>query len=204
MCTQEHKRSWWYVFLIYVFLTEYYSLRNEFQHVCKRGLVDTLQWRHNGHDSVSNHQPHDCLLNRLFSRRSKKTSKLRVTSLCAGNSPGTGEFPAQMASDTENVSIWWRHHEAAAAPCFNPCLPEKTSVEPHFINKQYSFQHTQRKKSCESHWGVCKVSQNVKSSHLFYTRFIYIYIYLERERVDLYPHSNKTSNGYLQREFSQV
>ena len=35
----------------------------------------------------------------------KKTSKLRVTGLCAGNSPGTGEFPAQMASDAENVSI---------------------------------------------------------------------------------------------------
>ena len=71
--------------------------------------VDTLQWRPNGRDSVSNHQPHDCLLNRLW-RRSKKTSKLRVTGLCAENSPGTGEFPAQMASYTENVSIWWRHH----------------------------------------------------------------------------------------------
>ena len=40
----------------------------------------------------------------------KKTSKLPVTGLCAGNSPGTGEFPAQMASNAENVSIWWRHH----------------------------------------------------------------------------------------------
>ena len=70
----------------------------------------TLQWRHNGHGSVSNHQPHDCLFNRLFRRRSKKTSKLRVTGLCAGNSPGTGEFPAQMASYAENVSIWWRYH----------------------------------------------------------------------------------------------
>ena len=49
---------------------------------------------------------------RLFRYRSKKTSKLRVTGLCAGNSPGTGEFPAQMASYAENVSIWWRHHEA--------------------------------------------------------------------------------------------
>ena len=70
----------------------------------------SLQWRHKGRDSVSNHQPHDCLLNRLFRRRSKKTSKLRVTGLCAGNSPMTGEFPAQMASNAENVSIWWRHH----------------------------------------------------------------------------------------------
>ena len=50
------------------------------------------------------------VLNRLFRRRSKKTSKLRVTGLCAGNSPGTGEFPTQMASYAENVSIWWRHH----------------------------------------------------------------------------------------------
>ena len=32
------------------------------------------------------------------------------TGLCAGNSPETGEFPAQMASNAENVSIWWRHH----------------------------------------------------------------------------------------------
>ena len=70
----------------------------------------SLQWRHNGRDSVSNHQPYDCLLNRLFRRRSKKTSNLCVTGLCAGNSPGTGEFHAQMASNAENVSIWWRHH----------------------------------------------------------------------------------------------
>ena len=55
--------------------------------------AEWLQWRHNGRNSVSNHQPHDCLPNRLFRRRSKKTSKLRVTGLCAGNSPGTGEFP---------------------------------------------------------------------------------------------------------------
>ena len=71
----------------------------------------TLQWRHNGRDGVPNHQPHHCLLNRLFRRRSKKTSKLPVTGLCAGNSPVTGEFPAQMASNAENVSVWWRHHE---------------------------------------------------------------------------------------------
>ena len=62
---------------------------------------------------------HDCFLNRLFRRRSKKTSKLRVTGLCAGNSPGTGEFPAQMASNAENVSIWWRHHgEPKTIPLF--------------------------------------------------------------------------------------
>ena len=50
------------------------------------------------------------LLNRLFGRGSKKTAKLRVTGLCVGNSPVTGEFPAQRASNEENVFIRWRHH----------------------------------------------------------------------------------------------
>ena len=55
--------------------------------------VHSLQWRHNERDGVLNHQPHDCLLNRLFRRRSKKTSKLRVTGLWAGNSPGGRWIP---------------------------------------------------------------------------------------------------------------
>ena len=53
----------------------------------------SLWWRHNNYDSVSNHQPHECLLNRLIRRRSKKTSKLRVTGLCVGNSPGPVNSP---------------------------------------------------------------------------------------------------------------
>ena len=73
--------------------------------------VQPLQWRHNERDGVSDHQSHDCLLNRLFKRRSKKTAKLRVTGLCEWNSPVTGEFHTQRASYAENVSIWWRHHE---------------------------------------------------------------------------------------------
>ena len=74
-------------------------------------LQITLKWRHNGRDGISNHQHHGCLLKRLFRRGSKKTSKFCVTGLCAVNSPVTGEFPAPMASNAENVSIWWRHHE---------------------------------------------------------------------------------------------
>ena len=72
--------------------------------------VTPLQWRHNGHDGVSNHQPRGCLLSRLIRCRSKKPPKLRVTGLCVENSPGTGQFLAQMASKAENVSIWWCHH----------------------------------------------------------------------------------------------
>ena len=55
--------------------------------------IRPLRWRHNDHAGVSNHQPHGCLLNRLFRHRSKKTSKLRVTGLCAGNSPGPVNSP---------------------------------------------------------------------------------------------------------------
>ena len=53
----------------------------------------SLHGRHNGHESVSNHQPHDCLLSRLFRRRSKKTSTLRVTALCVGYLPGPVNSP---------------------------------------------------------------------------------------------------------------
>ena len=69
-------------------------------------MLNPLQWRHNEPDDVSNHQPQDYLLNRLFSRRSKESSKLRVTGRCEGNSPVNGEFPI----NAENVSIRWRHH----------------------------------------------------------------------------------------------
>ena len=66
---------------------------------CTCGIA--LQWRHNGRDNVSNQEPHDCLRNCLFRRKSKKTSNPRVTGLCKGKSPGTGEFQAQMASNAE-------------------------------------------------------------------------------------------------------
>ena len=56
-------------------------------------IAYTLHWRHNDHNGVSNHQPHGCLLNGLFRRRSKKTSKLRVTGFCVGNSPGPVNSP---------------------------------------------------------------------------------------------------------------
>ena len=39
----------------------------------------------------------------------RKKTKLRVTGFCAENSRVTGEFPAQRASNAENIAIWWRH-----------------------------------------------------------------------------------------------
>ena len=71
----------------------------------------------------------------VYSRhRSKKTSKLRVTGLCEGNSPVTGEFPAQRASNAENVSIWWRHHVSnsqfaiVSTHCFIPSLQNQWEI----------------------------------------------------------------------------
>ena len=75
-----------------------------------RGWKISLQSRQNGRNGVSNHRCRDGLLYCLFGRRSKKTPKLPVTGLCEGNSPVTGEFPSQSASEAENASIWWRHH----------------------------------------------------------------------------------------------
>ena len=53
----------------------------------------------------------------VYSRcRSKKISKLCVTGLCWGNSPVTGQLPREMASNVENISIWWRHHVTLEVP----------------------------------------------------------------------------------------
>ena len=59
----------------------------------RRAIQISLQWPHNERDGVSNHMRLDCLLNRLFRHRSKKSSKLRVTDLCEGNSPVTMNSP---------------------------------------------------------------------------------------------------------------
>ena len=71
---------------------------------------ETIQWGDDERDGVSNYRRLDGLVNRLFKRRSKKTSKFRVNGLSDGNSPVIGEFPSQRASNAENVYICWRHH----------------------------------------------------------------------------------------------
>ena len=92
----------------------------------------------------------EALINRLFRRRSKKTSKLSVTGLCAGNSPGT----AQMASYAENVSISWRHHDLLISSWTNcwswvqHCLTNLYFelcfvIILHYENNWYFFHHIQ-------------------------------------------------------------
>ena len=91
------------------------------------------QWRHNEHDGASNYRCPDGLFNRLFRGRSKKTSRLRVTGLCKGNTPVTGEFPSQRASNAEKVFIWWRHHANKCAVWFR-----RISQQIH-INSEYRY-----------------------------------------------------------------
>ena len=73
--------------------------------------IISLQWRHNGHDVVSNHKPQHCLRKRFFRRRSKTTSKFRVTGLC-----GEITIDRWIALNVENVSIWWRHYDRLLLP----------------------------------------------------------------------------------------
>ena len=89
-----------------------------------------LRWRHNGHDSVSNHQPHHYLLSRLIRCRSKKTSKYpRHWPLC-GEFTGDRGIPAQMASNAENVSIWWRHHDYRfLSPSFSSAVANRDTAK---------------------------------------------------------------------------
>ena len=72
----------------------------------------TLHWRHNDHDGLSNPKPASRLFTQPFIQTQIKenTKAPRHWPLC-GEFTGTGEFPAQMASYAENVSIWWRHHD---------------------------------------------------------------------------------------------
>ena len=116
MATMLSRRKWvkyWKHYNMVTQCSEYIPCKMQpiyANHVYNSWNILSLLWRHNGDECVSNHQPHDCLFNRLFGRWSKETPKLRVTGLCAGNSLETGEFDAQMASNAENVSIWWCHH----------------------------------------------------------------------------------------------
>ena len=57
-----------------------------------------LQWRHNDHNGVSNHQPHCCLLSFIQAQIKENIKAPRHWPLC-GEFTGTGEFPAQSASN---------------------------------------------------------------------------------------------------------
>ena len=58
----------------------------------------------------------------------KEASKSALVVLCEGNSPVTGEFPAQRASNAERASIWWRHRELLNLVELQPICPTQKLV----------------------------------------------------------------------------
>ena len=114
------------------------NLHKEVRQLWHTAHCKTLQWRHNEGDGVSNHQPHDCLLNRLFRRRSKKTSKLLVTGLCEGNSPVT------IFSDTTTSNVIGQHLRPNTHNqiCSNITLKPKSATKPVMFTISNKFCHT--------------------------------------------------------------
>ena len=116
--------------------------------------------------AIASQVPHDCLLNSLFRRRSKKILKLRATGLCEGNSPMTAEPPpppppphththththTQRASEAENVSIWWRHHDSVSSKhicchclVFVVCNKELKTMDKIMVILMHGSEHTHR------------------------------------------------------------
>ena len=72
---------------------------------CSTSAGGPLQWRHNERDGVINPRRLDCLLNRLFRRRTKKTSKLGVTGPCEVYSPVNDDFPTKRVNNAEMFSF---------------------------------------------------------------------------------------------------
>ena len=130
----------------------------------------SLQWRHNDHDGVSNHQPHGCLLSRLFRRRSKKTSKLRVTGLCVGNSPGPvnsphkGPVTRKMFPFDDVImypySLEWFYWRWSLCQWINAngwaCY--------RYVPKHNRIQQSVNKTMCLTHWGRDKMAASFQTT----------------------------------------
>ena len=77
--------------------------------LANRGLTSSLQWRDNETRWRLKSPASRLFTQPLVQAQIKENIKAPRHWLCEGNSLGTGEFPAERASDTENVSFWWRH-----------------------------------------------------------------------------------------------
>ena len=135
-----------------------------------------------------NHRRLDCLLSRLFRRRSEKSSKLLVTGLCEGNPPVTVGFSSHRSSYAEDVSIWWRHHAWTSlldtrwaykfeicSAYLAPLAGDSPIYFPHqrgsiadlyvgpnkLLNEQSSCQYF------ETPWRVCQVMEVMFTLHIF-------------------------------------
>ena len=129
--------------------------------MCPRPI--TLQWRHNGRGSVLDHQLHDCLLNFLFRRRSKKTSKLRVTGLCVGihrwpvNSPHKSRVTRKMFPFDDVIVTW---------PKFNDLTGRGRRISPSILCSHNGKPHRR--------WSVCN------KNHIFVFVIARVCVFISR------------------------
>ena len=72
----------------------------------------TLQWCHNQRDGVPNHQPHDCLLNRLFRYRSKKHQSSAPLNFVSGIHRWPMKSLHKGPVTQNKFPNIWRHHGA--------------------------------------------------------------------------------------------
>ena len=87
-------------FPVYVLLKVYRSSKDNYNDVIMAAVasqITSLTFAYSTVDSYADQRKHQ--------------SPASLAFVCVGNSPGTGEFSAQMASNAENISIWWRYHE---------------------------------------------------------------------------------------------
>ena len=105
----------------------------------------TLQWRHNECHGVSNHQPHDYLLNRLLRQMKENFEAPRHQPLC-GSHRSPVNSPHKGPTTRKKVSIWWHHH----AHCWRKSHPWTAQC----INRHYEHE---RLPFVEPDVGICKI-----------------------------------------------
>ena len=94
----------WFMWYIYPYQSGFFT--------CTGTTLWLLQWRHNGLDSISNHQHHDCLLKHLFRHRLKKTQSSTSLAFVRGihrrpvNSPHKGPVTRKIFPSDDVIMLW--------------------------------------------------------------------------------------------------
>ena len=100
--------------------------------------ISPLQWRYNGHDGVSNHQPYHCLLNRLFSADQRNIKAPRYWPFVRGihrrpvNSPHKWPVTRKMFSFDDVIMSLHGHHADMYFVLFKPQLFQNVGTFSYF------------------------------------------------------------------------
>ena len=93
--------------------TLYKSPWYKFAWYCYVG-ISIITRRHNERDGVLIHRRLDRLLNCFPGAVQRKKQSSASLAFVWGNPPVTGGFPSQRVSKTENVFMWWCHHDVTS------------------------------------------------------------------------------------------